>query len=373
MANPESLHRGVDPPVKPEEGNDGVLKLPLRVKKLFLDIGNVYTKFIIQDRLEKNNAEKSHFLSAVSIYPPPDTFSEFGERIYLDPEEPSKSYLVGWPAALVTDQVLGITLNSRHLRLLLAKVLFDRFEDGDQIEVFLTYDFGEISDHIQNLAQSLDGKPLTLSAGTIFEDQNHPKTVHLKVHPLASPLSLFGYYRKSSFANVPKNFSMLIIDSGYVRSKVFIVNRQKGLERFSVLDIGTKMVYKQIDAHFREMKCRLNSMILMRGLEINYPIVTLNQKKYNVEKIMRNICWDLNKEIIPPLLKLLQDYYSSHACWVDALVVTGGGSVFSGDLLLASLADRNVKFFQTFVDKNSRFAVLDGILAMDHGGTREKS
>lgn len=325
-------------------------------KHLYLDIGNLYTKVACPLPYKKE-----FFLSAVENFPPPHPFFEFDEKIYIEQSSVSKRFLVGWPAALVTDEVVGMTIHYKHYEMIFIKALFDNLDDGDESNIYLSYDFGENATQILRLAELFDEKELKLNSGFIYDDRISTKNVKLKIYPIPSPLCLYEFYLNSLPESLHSSCAMIIVDIGYIRSKVYIIDNESGLKNYAIIEVGTKLYYDQIYQQLKESRQKINPFLMMQDLEVNYPIFTMNDEQYNVEMIFKNISWDSNKDIFQSITSFLKDYYHSFGHWVDALVITGGGSSYIGDLLHASLAEKEYSFSKVIIDKKSRFSVINGI------------
>lgn len=344
------------------------------VSKIFLDIGDVYTKFALFKEYEKPHLTKrGFFVSSVVPYPSPHEFLEFEEQIYFDEEQKSKSYLVGWPAIMAGGQIVGESLEEKHLQLILYNVLFDHCDDKEEIEVYVSYDFGEKAELLRSISRTFNNRSTALSAKYIYEDIIRRKQISLKTFELESPLCLFEYFRSSLSDQMKQRCSMLIIDIGYLRSKICIIDSEKGLEYFDAADIGIKIYYEQMCSHFKQAEHRVNPFTLMQELELKFPFVSIGRERYDVKNIIKNIRWDLNKDLLRAASSMLKSHYEHSGHWVDVFAVTGGGSIFNGDLLWVSLSEEKYSFGEVIIDKKPRFSVLDGMPLLLKSGSGKRS
>lgn len=339
------------------------------VCKIYVDIGDIYTKFLVlQERKgERRELGRGTFPSFAVPYPPAHDFFEFEERIFYAGGDASGGYLVGWPGVMaggpLGPEPAGSNPEEECLHAMLNKVLFENVEDGCDVEVYLAFDFGQKAHNIRQLAGGLNGKSVVLFSRYLYSDEKARKTLCIRSFPVAGPLCLFEHFRRTLFGEVHAKkggHSMLIVDMGYSRTKIFVASSEGGMEYSMVCDAGVRAYYDEILAHFRQTGRRVNIFSVMKELELNFPYVTLDRQGYSVEHIIQNVKWDLSKGIMKSISEVLKGHYNRTGRWVDAMVITGGGAAMSGDLICACAAKENYAFSRVICDKSARYSVVRG-------------
>lgn len=347
--------------------------------ELYIDIGDVSTKFacLPEGHGKMQLLKAGSFISCAAPWPGslPD-FLDFEERVFSS--HPGLEYLVGWPAALTGEEAVGLNLCDRRLRAIFDRILFENLKDGQDGEIYLAFDFGQKAHRIRQLAKSLDGKSVRLYSRHLYSDDVDCKTVRLKIRLIAGPLCLFDHLVKTAGCSQSRESgavaaceaggcSALIVDFGYTRTKIFIVSLKRGLECFRVLDAAVCIHCDKVVSHFKQLGHNVNKYFVMKELELSFPYVTVNGEKYSVAHIFQNVQWDLNKEILRSILKILTNHYNRTGRWVKALALVGGGAVSQAHLLCASIAGKNYTFDRVIFDKLPRYSVLAGMI---HGVKR---
>lgn len=325
--------------------SEGWLKM-----ELLIDLGDIYTKFMLVEN--HRLIRRGSFPSVIASYPPPDEFFEFNERIYFDDEKP---YLVGWPATLAKNYlILGDSPQLNHCRILVKKILFDNLKSAQKVNLHLGVDTGQKAKLIQKMVSNLNSKTIPIAAGYIYKDDLEKNSLTVKGEICPTPLTIFDFLKQR------ENFSsMLIIDIGYFRTKLYIVHAKKGLAYSRTVQAGTEVYCTNLLRQFKSEKT--NPFILMKQFELTAPYIRVNNRSYDVSSIMENICWDLNKELTLPAANALKDYFNRTGQTVDSFFITGGGVALQGDLLRSWLVKEGYKPEQILFDRLPTYTVVNSM------------
>jgi hypothetical protein len=166
---------------------------------------------------------------------------------------------------------------------------------------------------------------------------------------------------------------------GHNKTKLYVVNRDNGVELFRTGNYGVSFYYEKIVRLIAEEDIHDNHYLwLVKQIELGCDEVEVRRggdagaqgasgprskavpRNFDVSLVMQNVRWDLNKEFKRITTDMLTSFYTSRVEWPALLVVTGGGAALNGDILRLSLEEGGYLFDDVYIDKQPMYAVVDG-------------
>ncbi|MGK5089910.1 hypothetical protein WDW86_20355 [Bdellovibrionota bacterium FG-2] len=186
------------------------------------------------------------------------------------------------------------------------------------------------------------------------------KIVELKVSVVPASDGVIGYVGK-----IKSEFdSALFVDIGFASTKMYVVSAQQGVEKFSITEFGARFYSDAILRALKEENIEgVEPYWLMKQIELGCKSLEIATQQIDVSLILENARWDTNKDFRRIATDFITEYYNTASKWVGLLVITGGGALFNGELLSASLAESGYKFDDIYIDKSPLYTVLDGLVS----------
>ena len=159
------------------------------------------------------------------------------------------------------------------------------------------------------------------------------------------------------------------VDVGYNKTKLYVVDCEKGVELFQIGNCGVSFYYEKIVHLFAEGNMDDNHFLwLVKQIELGCDAVEVRGKSeegmtgnvYDISLVIENVRWDLNKEFKRFTTDVLTSYYTNRVEWPAMLVVTGGGASLNGDILRLSLEEGGYCFDDVYIEKQPIYTLLEG-------------
>lgn len=355
------------------------------MKQILVDAGNFYTKVYVMRQVSENgaviSAETPYQFYGRGFFP--TLVRKAGEtdksRIYY--EHGGELYTAGYDcsSSLRLEEIIGAFDDEDSIghtaRVILQKIIFDYADSGDELKIDVVVDSGMKAQLFDDIAQELQNRELDVAGFRGFDRRRIEKKVKVHLDLLSSGDAVEGFLDKKEV-----DFgTALAIDVGYRKTKVYVVDCDKGVERFHVEDFGVAYYYEKMVQLFAEEKIEDNHFLwLVKQIELgcdeveirggensevkNRELSTVERspRYYDISLVMENVRWDLNKEFKRMVKDTLTSYYTNRVEWTDVMVVTGGGASLNGDLLRLSLEEDGYCFNDLYIEKQPIYTVLEG-------------
>ncbi len=328
-------------------------------KKIFIDPGSFYTKVCV---LHQDEGEAAYKLFGRSFFPTAATPApENADRVICH-EFGEKRYLVGGDCPnerwdFCDESLAGAQRNKLIGSLVLRKVLFDYSDSGDEVELSVVVEGPAKRQVFEELCASMTGK---LEVVAYRGPQKIRKIVELGVRVGPASDGVTGYVAKIK----SKFDSAMFIDIGFASTKMYVVSAQHGVEKFAITEIGARFYSDAIMRALKEENIEdVEPYWLMKQVELGRKSIEVASKQLDVSLILENARWDTNKDFRRIATDFVTEYYNTTSKWVGLLVITGGGALFNGELLSASLAESGYKFDDIYIDKSPLYTVLEGLVS----------
>ncbi len=309
------------------------------VRNVFLDMGDIYTKFHVLD--EDNNLEYNVcFPTVVKRETIPNATCSYFQ------DADSGSYInVGWNAAsdLGFDDMVNLKFKATVFEVF-RKILFDYIEEGSTVNIHFIA--AEASDD------------------SLFENEKIYKDYDFPIKGYVNGLHITKRYTinvtnhmvsdiiKSFFTISPsleEHNLILMIDIGFKKTKLFIIDTKSNNVTFKKFFHGFDYYLIKLNDHFKSAGLNINPFIFLKELERNNALIETNEEVYDITTIIENARYDLSIALISDIEEVLQEYYHSFLAWPGFLYIAGGGSILNGEIIKAGLASRFNQFNKTFL------------------------
>lgn len=344
------------------------------MKILQVDIGNFYTKVCVMHHIAQDGrgdlgAQPLHFYGRGFF---PTLVKRTGDidksRMYY--EHAGELYAAGYDcSSLRFDAIVkafdGEGLDADKALMILKRIIFDYADNADDLEIDVVVDSYEKAQVFEEIGEALGNRKVEISAFRGYDRRRITKEVTVRLNLLPSGDAIAGFLEKKRM-----DFSTaLVVDVGYNKTKLYVVDEENGVELFHVEDCGVSYYYEKIvhqlaeavidDHHFLwlvkqiELGCE---EVEVRGEAPSTPF----PRHYDVSLIMENVRWDLNKEFTRFTTDALTAYYTNRVEWPSLLVITGGGASLNGDILRLSLEEDGYCFDDVYIEKQPMYTLLEG-------------
>ncbi|MBL6988740.1 MAG: hypothetical protein ISR65_03145 [Bacteriovoracaceae bacterium] len=345
-------------------------------KKIFVDPGNFYTKIIVMKADGSGGFEfygKTFFPSTVT----PAAKESGISMLYGNQEE--GLFAVGRDALVLG----GFTYEEAKLhpwgwrrdngKSLVTKILYDYVDEkNEQMEVTFLYDSAEKLALLKEVVKdySKDDELVPVEAFRHLDQHQHHKNTEVKFNyvpvsdVLLNYLTSFGEeFRKS-----------IVVDIAHNDVKLFIIDSETGVSLFKTIEIGVSTYYEKIMKLLTEQaESRVNYGWLIKQIEcgiteievvsemdtsdgdglaisllserlLGKPSVLLNhlKQRFDINDVIENVRWDLNKDIKNMVYDTLVTYCSNNAINIDILAIIGGGANYNGEILAQNLEEEEI-------------------------------
>jgi len=346
------------------------------VKRILVDCGNFYTKVYVMHRVPENGGgerrdPRYQFYGRVFF---PTLASRAGDmdkdRMYYEHE--GDRYAVGYDCgrSLRLGEILqafdGEGLGPGKALLILKKVIFDYADSQDDLEIKVVVDSPQRVQVFEEIARALRHKELAISAWRGYDQRRIQKEVTIRLNMLSAGDAIAGFLEKNKMDFT----TALVVDIGYNKTKLYVVDREKGVERFQISHWGVSYYYEKIVHLLAEENIEDNHFLwLVKQVELGCEEVEvcrepkgqmMGSRHYDISLVMENVCWDLNKEFKRFTMDALTSHYTNRVEWPAMLVVTGGGASLNGDILRLSLEEDGYRFQDSYIEKQPIYTLLAG-------------
>jgi hypothetical protein len=345
------------------------------VKKIQVDAGNFYTKVYVMHQVPDMGGE------CRTEQPPqfygrgffPTLVNRAGDieknRMYYEHE--GELYAAGYDcsSSLKCEQIIkafdGGGLGVGKALLILKKIIFDYADITDDLEIDVVVDSYEKAQVFEEIEELLRNKKVEISAFRGYDKRRISKEVTIRLNLLSSGDAIAGFLEKKGMAFT----TALVVDVGYNKTKLYVVDCEKGVELFHVEDCGVSYYYEKIAHLFaEEVIDDHNFLWLVKQIELGCEEVEVRRealanpfhRQYDISLVMENVRWDLNKEFTRFTTDALTSYYTNRVEWPAMLVVTGGGASLNGDILRVSLEEGGYCFNDVYIEKQPMYTLLEG-------------
>jgi hypothetical protein len=345
------------------------------VKIILVDVGNFYTKaYVLRQVPEEDGGDRAD--------PPyqfygrgffPTLVNRAGDvdkgRMYYEHE--GDLYEAGYDCSnsLRFEQILhafdGEAFGSGKAFLILKKILFDYADNKEDLELDVVVDSYQRAQVFEEIREALCDKKVEISAIRGYDKRRIRKEVTVRLNLLSSGDAVAGFLEKNR-----RDFTTaLVVDIGYNKTKLYVVDYEKGVELFQTGNCGVSYYYEKILHLFAEENIADNHFLwLVKQIELGCEEVEVRRGSkeggtgpvYDISLVMENVRWDLNKEFKRVTTDMLTSYYTNRVEWPALLAVTGGGASLNGEILRLSLEEGGYCFNEVYIEKQPIYAVLEG-------------
>lgn len=290
-------------------------------------------------------------------------------RIYY--EHGGELYAVGYDcsSSLRFDQIINAFdsdgLSTGKALLILKKIVFGYADNNDDVEINLVVDSYERARVFEEIGEALRNKKVEISAFRGYDNRRIKKEVTVSLNLLSSGDAIAGFLKKTKIDFT----TALVVDVGYNKTKLYVVDCERGVELFQIGDCGVSFYYEKLMHLFAEESPDENHFLwLVKQIELGCEAVEVRGKSegemagnvYDISLVMENVRWDLNKEFKRFTTDALTSYYTNRVEWPAMLVVTGGGASLNGDILRLSLEEGGYCFDNVYIEKQPIYTLLEG-------------
>ena len=334
------------------------------MKRIFVDTGNFYTKVCVFELTESGSYEffgRTFFPTMIAKIP--DLTGQ--SRSY---EHEGVLYKVGYDCGELDLTLASASRRPDHYDLLLAmviikKIVFDYADADGNMELYFVLDTPDKIAIYQEAARQIIKEPLEVKAFRGLDRRP------LRTRQLVGPsLVSVGEAVHELLFTISEAFTCgLVLDIGYDTSKLYLITEEGGVELFRILEFGCAVYYRSvIQQLLAQGLSDVNYFWLIKQIELGCQQIELVQEQPGVDisLIIANIKWDLNKDFVGKVSEILTHYYENRVQWAQVLVITGGGSFLSGELLRHSLMAGGFEFRECYVEKSPLYAMLDAVASV---------
>ena len=345
------------------------------VKKILVDAGCFYTKVYVMRRASENGGgdrdDQPYQFYGRGFFP--TLVSRAGDidkdRMYYEHE--GDLYTVGYDcsSSLRLEQIMsafdGEGLGAGRALLILKKIIFDYADNNDDLEISVVVDNYHRAQVFKEIGAALINKKMDISAFRGYDKRRLRKEATIRLSLLPSGDAVAGFLEK----NIRDFTTALVVDVGYNKTKLYVVDGDKGVELFQTVDCGVSFYYEKIVRLFAEENIADNHFLwLVKQIELGCENVEVRRDNegdmagylYDISLVMENVRWDLNKEFTRFTTDTLTSYYTNRVEWPAMLLVTGGGASLNGDILRLSLEEGGYRFYDVHIEKQPIYTVLEG-------------
>ena len=345
------------------------------MKIILIDVGSFYTKVHVMRQITKNGGE-DRTCQPLQFYGRgffPTLVSRAGDidkgRMYY--EQGDDLYAVGYDcsSSLRFEQIVnafdGEGLSAGKALIIMLKIIFDYADNNDDVEINMVVDSYQRAQLFEEIGEALSNKKLEITAFRGYDNRRIKKEVTISLNLLSAGDALTGFLEKNT-----RDFTTaLVVDVGYNKTKLYVVDCEKGVELFRTVDCGVSFYYEKIVHLFAEENIDDNHFLwLVKQIELGCEEVEVRRESkremmgnvYDVSVVMENVRWDLNKEFTRFTTDMLNSYYTNRVEWPAMLAVTGGGASLNGDILRLSLEEGGYCFNDVYIEKQPIYTVLEG-------------
>ena len=348
----------------------------INVKSILVDMGNFYTKVSVMRHVPENaggdESDKSCQFYGRSFFPTLVSLAggtiDKGRMYY---EHGDELFTVGYDcgSSLKVDQIIhafnGGGLSVGKALVILKKIIFDYADDNDNMEINVIVDGYQHAQVFEKIREVLGNRNVEISAFRGYDKRQIRKEVAISLDLVSSGDAVGGFLVKNKTGFT----SALVVDVGYNKTKLYMVDCEKGVELFQIENCGVSSYYEKIVHLLAEENIDDNDFLwLVKQIELGCEnieirgerIGAMSGKVYDISLVMENVRWDLNKEFKRFTADMLTSYYTNRVKWPAMLVVTGGGSSLNGDILHLSLEESGYCFDDVYIEKQPIYTLLDG-------------
>jgi len=355
------------------------------VKIILVDVGSFYTKVYVMRKSPENGGgdrtDQPYQFYGRGFFP--TLISRAGDidkgRMYY--EHGGDLYAVGYDcsSALRFEQIIhafdGEGFSTDKALLILTKIIFDYADNNDDLEINVIVDSHQRAQVFEEIGKALSNGKVEISAYRGYDQRRITKQVTINLNLLSSGDAIVGFLEKNRMDFT----TALVVDVGYNKTKLYVVDCEKGVELFQIENCGVSFYYEKIvhllaeenidDNHFlwlvkqielgcEEVEVRRESKGAMMGKAA--ALLNAFPRHYDISLVMENVRWDLNKEFKRFTADMLTSYYANRVEWPAMLVITGGGASLNGDILRLSLEESGYCFKDVYIEKQPIYTILEG-------------
>lgn len=345
------------------------------VKQILVDVGSFYTKVYVMRHVPENGGgdrtDQLYQFYGRGFFP--TLVSPAGDihngRMYY--EHGGDLYAVGYDcsSALRFEQIIhafdGEGFSTDKALLILKKIISDYADNNDDLEINVIVDSYQRAQVFEEIREALRNKKVEISAFRCYDQRRIKKDVTIKLDLLSSGDAVVGFLEKSKMDFT----TALVVDVGYNKTKLYVVDCEKGVDLFQVENCGVSYYYEKIVRLLAEEIIDDHYFLwLVKQIELGCEEVEVRRetpsnpfpRHYDISLVMENVRWDLNKEFTRFTTDTLTSYYTNRVEWPAMLVVTGGGASLNGDILRLSLEKDGYCFKNVYIEKQPMYAMLEG-------------
>lgn len=355
------------------------------VKNILVDVGNFYTKVHVMRPVPENGGgertDQPYQFYGRGFFP--TLVTRAGEidkgRMYYEHE--GDLYAVGYDcgSSLRLEQIIqafdGEGLGTGKALLILKKIIFDYADNNDDLEINVVVDSYQRAQVMEEIGEALCHQKVEISAFRGYDKRRLKKEVTIRLNLLSSGDAVAGFLEKNKLDFT----TALVVDIGYNQTKLYVVDCEKGVERFQIGHCGVSFYYEKIVHLFAEENIADNHFLwLVKQIELGCEEVEVRRERrgemmgqavalsnpfprhYDISLVLENVRWDLNKEFQRFTTDMLTSYYTNRVEWPAMLVVTGGGASLNGDILRLSLEEGGYRFHDIYIEKQPIYTLLEG-------------
>ena len=337
---------------------------PARSYSLFLDLGDVFTKgdavggrrlrypSVIAHRLLRDGSEMSELLlEGGASFPEveglhseahPRTRSYPGSEAVLRRAEPvGGARFTGWLATKygAGRKWLGVEPSVDHIDALVRKALLMTGAGYAEVDVILVIDTGPKADAIRRYAADAQAK-VAMNAWKF--GRSEPRQVNLAVRYRvvdAADCALAALAPEITLASVRR---LLLVDIGYVRTKLTIVSEQGCEAQEELRDLGGSDCVRRVLRDGQEQGLVEDEFAVIRGLERSQRVVEVAGRKFDIAAAFGDARRALADEVFRSIERTLLQHFHRTGEMCRTVAVTGGGAAMLGRPFAARLTSSDL-------------------------------
>jgi hypothetical protein len=161
--------------------------------------------------------------------------------------------------------------------------------------------------------------------------------------------------------SVRESACMLLIDIGYLRTKLAIVSAE-GCEHQAVLDgVGAAALVRRVLRDGQEQGLVEDEFAVVQALEAaEQATIEVSSRRFSIQRLLAGACRELEEELTNAAKRAIVEHFRRRGQTCRAAAIVGGGAVWFGNGLEQRLAQANLGLGRIWVSADATFLALDG-------------
>jgi hypothetical protein len=292
---------------------------------------------------------------------------DFVAKVRNKPEV-SGARFAGWLAAAYGQdrRLIAVEPSVENIDALVHKaVLTSAASDDCEVNAVLIIDWGRKA---HALAQYTTMPPRRSTVQVRSYRRFQPRRVRIAIESRIADAAACGYAAVADRIQVAPGQPVVVIDVGYLRTKIFVVGSEGCELQHQVDGVGTSVCVRRVMRDAQHEGLIEDELAMIRALEkLDRGTVTIEKRRFDVSAVLEDVRTEIVDDLARAAERTVLQHFEQRGERCRNVAIIGGGAFLLGRQLAVRLERLDLGFSPAHVGADAEFSHVDGARRLADG------